>query len=165
MLGDAPPLALAAIPEIVPTLLRHRDLWERICDLSIQVLGRGVLAARDRQIAILRTLWLCQAPYAWGEHAKHSKAAGLTREEIERVTEGSEAAGWSDHETALLRAAEELHGDAMISDATWAVLAKSLDESQLFELTVVIGQFTTVAYLQNGLRLRLPAGNEGLRAR
>jgi 4-carboxymuconolactone decarboxylase len=53
----------------------------------------------------------------------------------------------------------------MISDSTWAVLSKRLDEKQLFELPVLAGQFTMVAYFQNALRLWLGQGNIGLRAR
>lgn len=114
---------------------------------------------------VLRVAWLWQAPYEWGEHVKLAKAAGITSEEIERVTAGSAAPGWDDHEAALLRAAEELCADAMISDATWAVLAQRLDEQQLFELPVLVGQFTNVAYFQNALRLRLESHNPGLHAR
>jgi alkylhydroperoxidase family enzyme len=53
----------------------------------------------------------------------------------------------------------------MISDATWGALAQHLDEQQLIELPVVIGQYQAVAYYQNSLRLRLHSGNAGLSAR
>ena len=53
----------------------------------------------------------------------------------------------------------------MISDPVWGVLSRQLDEKQLFELLVLVGQFTTVAYFQNALRLRVAPGNIGLRAR
>jgi hypothetical protein len=46
---------------------------------------------------------------------------------------------------AILRAVDELHGDAMISDATWQTLAKQLDERQLIELPIIVGQYQTVA--------------------
>lgn len=164
-LGDVPPLSLAEIPEIVITLLRHPDLWERVAALSIQLLGHGVLTPRERELAILRVSWLCQAPYEWGEHVKQAKIAGITSEEIERVIYGASAPGWDEHEHAILLAVEELHRDSMISDVTWEILAKRLDERQLFELPVLIGQFTAVAYFQNALRLALPEGNLGLRAR
>ena len=59
----------------------------------------------------------------------------------------------------------ELHGDSMISDATWSALAKRLDERQLIELPIIVGQYQTVAYYQNSLRLRLHTGNLGLKAR
>ncbi len=163
--GSTTPVSAATIPELVSTLMRHPDLFQRVADLSIQLQGRGVLAPRDRQLAILRTTWLCQAPYAWGEHVVHSKRIGLTSEEIERVTEGSSASAWSEHERAILLAVEELYQDAMISDPVWGVLSRQLDEKQLFELLVLVGQFTTVAYFQNALRLRVAPGNIGLRAR
>jgi alkylhydroperoxidase family enzyme len=163
--GSATPVSATTIPELVATLLRHPDLFQRVADLSIQLQGCGVLLPRDRQLAILRTTWLCQAPYAWGEHVKHSKRIGISTEEIERVTQGSSAPGWDEHAQAILRAVEELYEKAMITDLTWEKLSKRLDEKQLFELAVLIGQFTTVAYFQNTLRLRLSAGNDGLRAR
>lgn len=158
-------VAMAEIPELVFTLLRHPDLYQKIADLSIQLLGHGSLSARERELVVLRVAWLWQAPYEWGEHVKLAKAAGITSEEIERITEGSSAGAWSEHETALLRAAEELKQDAMISDATWATLAKRLNDKQLFELPVLVGQFTNVAYFQNALRLRLEEHNPGLLAR
>jgi 4-carboxymuconolactone decarboxylase len=162
---DGPALELSEVPEIIPTLMRHPDLWNRVCDLSIQLQARGVLHPRDRQLAAARLAWLCQAPYAWAEQVKHGKNAGLTGEDSERITIGSHAQGWDEHERAILRAVEELHGQAMISDETWGVLSQRLDENQLLELTVLVGHFTTISYFQNALRLRLPAGSIGLRAR
>jgi alkylhydroperoxidase family enzyme len=156
---------LGNLPEIMRTMLRHPDLFARIADMGIQLLSKGALPGRERELAILRIGWLCQAPYEWGEHVLIAKKLGITSEEIERITQGSHAPGWSEHEQAILRAAEELHEDARISDATWATLAKRFDERQLIELPVVIGQYQTVAYYQNSLRLRLHNGNHGLKAR
>lgn len=52
-----------------------------------------------------------------------------------------------------------------ISDQTWAVLEKSFAHAQIFELCVLVGQFTNVAYFQNSFRFRLEEGNRGLSAR
>jgi alkylhydroperoxidase family enzyme len=156
---------LANLPEIVRTMVRHPALFARQTDLGIQLLGQGVLAGRDRELAILRIAWLCQAPYEWGEHVLIAKKVGITSAEIERITVGSGNPDWGEHERALLRAAEELHKDAMISDSTWAILAARLNEPQLIELPILIGQYQAVAYYQNSLRLRLHDGNLGLKAR
>jgi len=94
-----------------------------------------------------------------------AKRNGVTPEEIEWVIEGSTAPGWNDHERALVRAMEELHFDSMISDETWDVLAKTYNDKQLLEVLVLAGQYKTVAYMQNSLRLRIPKGKEGLTAR
>jgi alkylhydroperoxidase family enzyme len=160
------PVPLEAIPEIMFTMCRFPDLWQRIMDLSIQIQGQdSVLPMRERKLAILRTGWLCQAPYEFGEHVNQAKRVGLTSEEIERIVAGSSASGWTASERAILRAAEELHSGAMISDATWAELSDFLTEHQLVELLVLVGQFVATAYFQNSLRLRLEAGNLGLAGR
>lgn len=163
--GSTVPVSMAEVPELVMTLLCHPELYQRVSDLGVQLLGRGTLAPRERELAVLRVGWLCQAPYEWGEHVRVAKMVGLTSEEIERVTLGSSASGWTEHESAILRAVEELKEVAMISDATWETLSKRLDDGQLFELPVLIGQFTMVAYFQNALRLRLSQDNIGLGAR
>lgn len=161
-IGSAPP---EDVPESIATMLHYPRLYERHVALAM-VLYTGELSTRDRELAILRTGWLCKAPYEWTEHVLIGKRmGGMTTEEIERVTHGSSAPGWNEHERALLRAVEELHEDAMISDEVWSVLAKTLNPKQLIELPVLIGQYQGLAYLQNSLRMRLMPGGIGLSAR
>lgn len=134
------------------TLIRHPVLAHAHTALAL-VLMDGTLPARDRELAILRTGWLAQAPFEWSGHVQLGKQlAGLSSEEIERVTQGSVAPGWSVHDAALLRAVEELTAQAMISDATWEVLAQRYDARQLMELPVLIGHYRGLAFLQNSLR-------------
>jgi alkylhydroperoxidase family enzyme len=164
--ADSAPLPIDAIPEIMFTMVKFPEIWARYMAVSMYLQGpKGALKPRDRQLAILRTGWLLQAPYEWGEHVRHSKLVGITPEEIERATVGSTAPGWSDHERAILRAAEELREGAMLCDETWNQLALQLSETELTELVLLIGQFTTTAYLQNSLRMRLEPSNPGLTAR
>lgn len=126
---------------------------------------RSALPARARELAVLRTAWLCGAPYAWGEHVHSTRGVLFAPEEIEAITVGSEAGGWGDLDRAVLRAAEELHARAMIGDETWALLAAHFDERQLLELPMVVGHYAMTAYVQNSLRSRLNAHNPGLTAR
>lgn len=153
------------LPDFITTMLRHPGLYQTHLGLGL-FLFKGAMTVRDRELAILRTGWLCQAPYEWGEHVKIGKnLAGVTDEEIGRVMTGSTAEGWNTHERALLRAVEELHADAMISDETWAVLAQDMNQQQLIELPVLVGQYMGVAFLQNSIRAKPMEGNSGLSAR
>lgn len=151
------------IPEYHATLYKAPELMRARSVLS-NYLFRGSLPPRDRELAILRVAWLLQAPYEWGEHVKIAKRLALTEPEIVRVRQGSAADGWSLHDRAILQAVEELVGEAMISDETWAALARTYSEPQLLELPVLVGQYIGVAYLQNSVRLRLQPGNHGLLA-
>jgi 4-carboxymuconolactone decarboxylase len=152
------------VTEFTATMLRHPALYRCHVALGVQLYG-GALAPRDRELAVLRIGWLCKAPYEWGEHVKIGKRAGLTPEEIERVIRGSMAPGWNEDDRTIIRAAEELLEDAMISDQTWAALSRRLDEKQLIELPLLVGNYVALAYFQNSLRLRLIPGNPGLSAR
>lgn len=155
----------AEVPGVVATLLRHPRLYEKHAAVGAALLGDGALSPRQRELAVLRTGWLCGAPFEWGEHVAIGKRVGLTAAEIEWLTQEAADAGWDDADRAIVLAAEELHRGAMISDPVWAVLTGFLDERQLIELVYVVGHYTKVAYLQNALRLRLSPGNEGLAAR
>lgn len=153
------------MPEFFATVGKHPELLAAFLDFGIRFLGDTALPDRERELAILRTGWLCGAPFEWGEHVIIGKEHGLTSEEIERITIGSAAPGWDELDRAVLKACEELHGDAMISDATWEVLARHFDEQQLIELPVLAGQYHKVAFVQNSLRFRMREGNPGLSAR
>ncbi len=153
------------VPEMLLTVMCHRELFERLAEVSMLLLQQPALPKRDRQLAILRTAWLLQVPYIWGEHVKVSRSLGLSDEDIEQATVGSSSQHWNPHEQALMLAVEELRDGAMISDGTWAVLAQSYNEKQLFELPVLVGQFSTVGYFQNALRIPLSPGNNGLLSR
>jgi 4-carboxymuconolactone decarboxylase len=136
---------------IFATLVRHPRLFNRWSPFGGTLLYRGELSGRQRELLILRTAWHCHAHYEWGQHVGIAKAAGLTDDEIARVPAGPEAAGWAPLDAALLRAADELHRDATIGEDTWGALAAELDERQLIEVCMVVGQYHLVAFTLNSL--------------
>jgi len=155
----------APVHPLLATLCRHPEFFFSFMQPGLQFMTVGSLSPRDRELAILRTGWLCGAPYEWGEHVASAKRIGITSEEIERITQGSKATGWSEDDRAILKAAEELHADAMISDETWALLSHRLDERQLIELPMIVGHYHKAAFVQNSLRFALRPNNPGLAAR
>jgi alkylhydroperoxidase family enzyme len=66
---------------------------------------------------ILRAGWLSKSEYEWAQHNRIAREEGLSADEIERVKEGGNAAGWTPAETALLNAVDELLADKTLSDA------------------------------------------------
>ena len=157
-------------PERVPvhhffaTLSHSPEISAAYLQLGSDLATASALPARERELAILRTGWLCGAPYQWGEHVRTARLIGITAEEIERLRTGSAAPGWSAAEAALLEAVEELHRNAMIADATWCRLAAQFEPRQLIELTMLVGHYHTTAFVQNALRIGLNPGNLGLMA-
>jgi alkylhydroperoxidase family enzyme len=156
--GVAIPNATAA--NIFTTLVRHPGLFRRWLPFGGKLLA-GKLPARDRELLILRTAWRCQSEYEWGQHVSIAKSAGVTADEIERVREGAGASGWSTLDATLLRAVDELHDDACLSDDTWAALAGHYDERQMIELPMLIGHYHMVAFTLNSLGVQLEPGVTG----
>jgi len=149
---------------IFATLARHPDLFRRWLAFGGTLLYGGELPGRDRELLILRTGWHCRAHYEWGQHVRIARDAGLDDDEISRVIAGPDAEGWSGADAALLRAADELHHDAAISDTTWTALADRYDARQLIELCMLVGQYHLVALTLNSLGIEREPGVEGLPA-
>jgi alkylhydroperoxidase family enzyme len=146
---------------IYRTLAHHPKLFKRWSVFGTHVLYRSTLPPRERELAILRTGWNCKSEYEWGQHAVIGKAAGLTDEEIARVKDGADTRGWSEADAAILRAADELHADSMISDETWATLSKQFDTKQLIDLVFAVGQYHIVSMALNTLGVQLEEGVRG----
>jgi 4-carboxymuconolactone decarboxylase len=143
------------------TLARHPKLLKRWAVFGTHVLFRSTLPPRERELLILRTGWLCRSEYEWGQHVIIAKREGVTDEEIARVKDGPDAAGWAEPDRALLRAADELLGDAFISDATWGALAERFNTPQLIDIVFTVGQYNLVSMALNTLGVQLDDGVEG----
>jgi alkylhydroperoxidase family enzyme len=87
---------------------------------------------------------------------------GIERDAIDRVLGGPDAPGWSEHQAALLRAVDELHDDARLSDMTWEALSARYGDAQMIELVMLIGQYHMVAFALNSLGVELDEGLEPL---
>jgi 4-carboxymuconolactone decarboxylase len=153
-------VADAPTANIFATLVRHPGLFRRWLPFGGKLLA-GKLPARDRELLILRTGWLCRAEYEWGQHRLIALASGISESEVARVKAGGQAEGWDDFDAALLRAADELHQAARISDPTWETLASRYDERQLIEVPMVVGHYHMVAFTLNSLGVELEPGVPG----
>jgi 4-carboxymuconolactone decarboxylase len=146
---------------IFATLAHHPRLLKRWSAFGGTLLFRGQLPARDRELLILRTAWLCKAEYEWGQHVLIGRDSGITDDEIERIPEKEVSSEWGPREQALLHAADELHEQCVISDSTWDALAADYDYQQLIEVCMVVGQYHMVAFMLNSLGVELEP-NPGL---
>ncbi|MEU1914484.1 carboxymuconolactone decarboxylase family protein [Streptomyces massasporeus] len=158
LLAVAPHDPGGGVPNIFTTLVRHPDLYEQFLPFGGQLLGRGRLPGDVRELLILRTAWNTGSRYEWGRHLPLARAEGVTEADIDRIGEGPEAPGWTDLQRHLIRAADELHGDATISDATWKGLAERFDEAELIEIAMLVGQYHMVAFFLNATGVALEPG-------
>jgi alkylhydroperoxidase family enzyme len=143
--------------------LRHPQLCRSWLPLTTYVESdASTLPRRDRELLILRTAWLCRNDVTWGPHEAIVKRLGYGDKEIRQIVEGPRAAGWSPFEAALLQAADELHADQFIQDATWKVLADRYNDRQLMDTIFAVGQYTIVSMYLNSTGAQLGPGDKKL---
>ena len=132
------------------TTARHPDLARSRQAFSNHIIRGTSLPGRDRELLILRTGWNCQSEY---EFAQHSPLRALGRPQRRRNPScnaaGPDDDGWDPFEASLLRAADELHEDAFISDATWAALAERYSVQQLMDAVFTVGAYQIVSMALN----------------
>jgi len=163
-----PPYAEAAaatlaemMPPGVPPLLLFRTIAHNPRVLgkirASNLLDRGSLERRHREIVILRTTARCGCEYEWGVHVAFFAAkVGLTDAEVAATVYGGPGDPlWSAQERTLIRLVDELHDGARISDALWSELRRHWRDDQLVELVVLAGFYHTISFVVNGLGVAL----------
>ena len=143
---------------IFGTLAHHPALLRRWLVFASHVLAKNSLAPRDRELLILRTGWRCGSQYEFSQHAVIALRSEITADEVQRTKMAVADGGWSDHDAALLSAADELHDDACISDATWLTLASSLSDQQMLDVIFTVGNYHVVSFALNSCGVQLDEG-------
>ena len=84
----------------------------------------------------------------------------LSDEELRGIGRGPGDPVWDSFDATLLRAADELRTDDMISDATWNTLAKHYTAPQLIDVMVSAVGYRIVATFCNTFAVQLDRGTE-----
>jgi alkylhydroperoxidase family enzyme len=126
-------------------LAYHPELTAAYNNLISHALYFTTITPRQRELLILRVAHQRDSRYEWAQHVYQAGVVGISMEEIEQVRLGADAPDWDDLDAALLSAADELLADARISDATYAVLSRSLETRQLMDVVFTVGAYEVFA--------------------
>ena len=130
---------------VLGTLARHPALARAFHTFNGHVLFASTLSPRQRELLVLRVATVRRSSYEWEQHAVLAADVGLEPDEVDRIADGPDVAGWSSLDRAMLRAVDELVGDGAIAADTWSALAEELDEQQLMDLVFTVGAYETLA--------------------
>lgn len=143
---------------IFGTLAHHPALLRRWLVFASHVLAKNSLAPRDRELLILRTGLRCKSQYEFSQHALIALRSDITADEVQRTKLPVADGGWSDHDAAVLTAADDLHDDACISDATWTKLSSRLTDQQMLDVLFTVGNYHVVSFALNSCGVQLDEG-------
>lgn len=144
---DVEPLALFRV------LAVHPELAGRMRPMASGLLAKGLLPDRDRELLLLRTTARAGAEYEWGVHAvAYAPVVGIDEVVLAATARaGIEAVDAED--ALLLRAADELHEGAALSDDVLAGLEARYTPAQLLELVTLCGWYRTLSAVISAARL------------
>jgi alkylhydroperoxidase family enzyme len=149
--------------DVFQTCLRNLELCKSWMPFTNYILSDRIsITARDRELLILRIGYLCRSDYEWAQHVALALRVGVTSEEVARIPKGPDAAGWNAADAALLQAADDLHRDQHVSDATWKRLRQRFDDRQMMDIIFTVGQYTMVSMYLNSAGIQLEKGQTGI---
>jgi 4-carboxymuconolactone decarboxylase len=155
--------APSGMTNAIATYLHYPTLAQALLAHERYISNESTLPPRHRLLPGLRTAWLTRSDYLWSHRAAAARRAGFSADEIMRIAQAPDAK-WTDaFEATLLRAADELHVDAFLSDESWRVLTEGVsgqryDINQMIDLVDTVGAYTIHAGLLNSLGVQLEPG-------
>jgi 4-carboxymuconolactone decarboxylase len=130
---------------VLLTFAHHPKLADLFSQFNIHLLSSNTLPVKQRQIAIMRTAWICNATYMWSSHLRTSMRCGLSSDMYAPIKVGADDPYFSDFERVVIRATDELVHDKKVSDTNWQSLMAEWSNQQMLDFLFTVGAYVTIA--------------------
>ncbi len=146
--------------KVFQVLLLHPRLARAVNDLLATLLFDARLAARLRELAIMRIGWLCGCDYEWAQHWRIARGLGVSEADLLAVREGPSHPSFGPSEQAVLAATDEIVTSGSLSPGTWDACVQHLgsEPDVLLELVAAIATWRMVASVLLSLEVPLDDG-------
>jgi alkylhydroperoxidase family enzyme len=126
--------------------------------LATTLLFHNKVAARTRELIILRIGWRTGSEYVFCIHVSASREIGMTDVEIFGVRDPRRCHAYSKIDLAVLQLADELHERAEVTNPTWKALMEAFSSEELVELLLIGGFWRMAAGFVKSAKIKLDAG-------
>jgi 4-carboxymuconolactone decarboxylase len=130
---------------VLLTLAHHPQLAEMFSPLNIHLLKTTTLPLKLRQIAIMRTAWVCKSNYMWSSHLATSLRNGLSDAMFAPIQHGADDPYFTPFERSIIRATDELVATHRIGDKNWRALTAEWNEQQMLDFLFTVGIYVAMA--------------------
>jgi 4-carboxymuconolactone decarboxylase len=141
----AGPFKGSDVNPVLWTFAHNPKLAELFSALNIHLLSTTTLPLRPRQIAIMRTAWICDARYMWSSHLRTSLRRGIEPELFAALKVGAADPYFTPFERTVIEATEDLVRDRSVSDARWKALAAEWNNAQMLDFLFTVGTYVLLA--------------------
>jgi alkylhydroperoxidase family enzyme len=155
--AEAPPGGRGGGANVFRTFNRNPPADRVRGAINTHITGQYTLMPRWRELLLTRIGVLCRAEYEYAAHLRAGRQAGFTDADVARVLNGPASAPGDSFETTLLQAADDLWENDVVSAATWATLAKTLNPQQMLDVLISVGGYRSGSMLINSAGVQLDA--------
>jgi 4-carboxymuconolactone decarboxylase len=136
-------------------MAHHPALLDSWAALRNHLTHGGVLPARWRELAILRTARFINSEYEWAHHVERGRKAGLTEAEIDAVARDCLWESFPGAESVVLRMTDALLDRTGLSPEEVEVALKQMSAQQLLDLMATVGMYLTLGFVVKSFRTPL----------
>lgn len=151
---DSQPLPKRAKSNLFKTLMNHPDMAASYFPMGDRANKSPEFSDKEREIIILRVIWLYQGQYEWSRHYDKALKLGWTAKDIERMKKGGKSDGWSPEIGSLLVATDQLVQQAFIDDLAWADLSKYHSTQKIMSLITIVTHYHWAAMTTKSLGIQ-----------
>ena len=124
-----------------------------------ELLWKGQLDARLRELIIMRIGWATNAVYEWTQHWRVARMLDIPERDLLAVRDWQNDDDFGETERAVLAATDETLEHGRITDETWAACRAVFDDDAiLVEMVAAIGNWSLFSALLKSLNVPLEDG-------
>lgn len=139
--------------------LKNPSVARALNGMLHNLLWKGQLDGRLRELIIMRIGWTTGAVYEWTQHWRVATEMGIDEADLLGVRDWRSYEGFGPAERAVLAATDDSLEIGVISDESWELCRQQLvDDSLLVELVAVIGNWSLFSNLLRSLQVPLEDG-------
>ena len=153
---------LQAGKNVFCTLANYPRLFVAWLQLGVHALGGSSIAAREREMVILRTTALADGRYPYAQHVEIGERCGLNTKDVAALLAGPSSSHWRGADRRLLKAVDELAAGNALNDTTWDGLRCDLSVAQCMDVAATVAFYRLAAWLLNACGTPLEDGQQGI---
>jgi len=131
------------------------DMFEATIGLVKTIFQTKGIDPKLREMIILRSATVLNAPYEWQANTQMAKNAGLSSKEIDAAGSDGPVAGINPEYVLVCKATDELSKSGTLRDETLSELMKTHGDTITRKLVLMIAWFNLLSRFLNGCRVPL----------
>lgn len=146
------------VPNLFATLAHYPPAMKPMLELFDALYNQSELDPRLLEFVVIKIAYGYQSHYCLTMHKAFALERGMTNAEIKAMEDPANWSAFAPHERALLAFTQQFQADPnAISDALYAELEDHYTQSQIVNLTALMGLASLFGQMANALRIPIDA--------